>query len=127
MSQDYSIGIAGIQQVQQETVRLMAAAKPSGKFGQAIWLVTQTLHRYAVTITHVVTGSLRAAHRERMIHDEVGFIWIDSSAINPMNHAKPSVYGFYEEQRGGAHAFYKRTVDERSASAVNTATRSIFG
>ena len=40
-----------------------------------------------------------------------GRIYIDPRAVNPRGQ-KPSVYGFYENKRGGEHAFYDRTVEE---------------
>lgn len=120
---DYRVDIRGIQDAQRGNAHLMAAFKPGGKFAKVIWKVTASLHRYAVGITHVITGSLRAAHRMRMQPDGMtGYIWIDQDAVNPRNKQRPSKYGYYEEKRGGSHAFYRRTVEEHfqrtSASAV---------
>jgi hypothetical protein len=41
-----------------------------------------------------------------------GRIYLDPSAINPRTGQKPAVYGYYENKRGGEHAFYDRTVEE---------------
>ena len=118
-----SVHIRGIQEAQRGNAQLMASFKPGGKFAKAVWKVTVSLHRYAVGITHVITGSLKASHRMRMMPDGMtGYIWIDKDAVNPRNRQRPSQYGYYEERRGGTHAFYRRTVEEHfmqaSANAV---------
>jgi hypothetical protein len=43
-----------------------------------------------------------------------GRIYIDPASVNPRSKQKPSIYGYYENKRGGEHAFYDRTVEEFS-------------
>lgn len=122
-----SVHIRGIQEAQRGNAELMASFKPGGKFAKAIWKVTASLHRYAVGITHVITGSLKASHRMRMQPDGMtGYIWIDRAAVNPRNRQRPSKYGYYEERRGGSHAFYRRTVEEHFSQAAARTVKGLY-
>lgn len=111
------MSIEGIQEVQENNLRRIAALQPEGKAGEAVRDALVALHRYAVSITHVGIyngvggGSLRAAHRVEVEGIE-GQIYIDPSARNPRTNKKPAEYGIYEHARGGEHAFYDRTVSE---------------
>lgn len=79
--------------------------------GRAIQWGTAAAHRYAVSITHVLTGSLRASHR-MAVSGLQGRISLDPRARNPRSRQRTAVYGPVEEARGGEHAFYRRTVAE---------------
>lgn len=117
-----AVDLQGLQEAQLDNIKRIAALKPDSHFGVAVKEVTAALHRYAVTITHVwhiKGGGLRASHR--MAFDGLhGRIYIDPSAVNPRGQ-KPSVYGPYEEARGGEHAFYRRTLDESGDKYVGVA------
>ena len=102
--------IEGIQRLQSNNVARIASLRPSGALGQAIQWGTMIAHRYAVVITHVDTGALRAAHRMRVMGAE-GRVYIDPAARNPRSGELPMVYGEIEHARGGSHAFYQRTVE----------------
>lgn len=103
--------IKGIQEAQADNAKRIAALKPQGELGQIIKDQTIAAHRYAISITHVITGSLRASHRMEL-KGLRGRIYLDPGAVNPRTKQKPSIYGFYENKRGGEHAFYDRTVEE---------------
>lgn len=111
---DVSASITGIQELQAWNIRAIAALKPSGAAGEAVRWGTTEAHRHTVAITHVDTGTLRAAHR--MTIEERGKvrgrIFIDRSARNPRTGQRPAVYGVVEHRRGGTHAFYGHTLDE---------------
>jgi hypothetical protein len=109
--------IKGIQQAQRRNQRMIANLRPEGKVGRMIQLALTDLHRYEVSITHVDTGTLRAAHRMRMLGGR-GEIFISPLAVNPRNKGRASVYGAVENERGGSHAFRDRTIDERGEYAV---------
>jgi len=109
MSEEFSI--KGIQEAQAVNAKMIARLQPNGEVGQKIKDLTSSAHRYAVSITHVLTGSLRASHRMEL-KGLRGRIYLDPSAINPRTGQKPAVYGYYENKRGGEHAFYDRTVEE---------------
>lgn len=112
---DVKLTITGLQEAQAANLRMIAEVKPSGALGRAVKYALTELHRHAVAITHVDTGSLRASHRMR--YEEAGAsargeIYIDPAAVNPRTHKRPAEYGVYEHDRGGSHAFYDRTRDE---------------
>lgn len=108
--------IAGIQQAQQANAALIRAVKPGGAVGRAIQYGTIAAQRYAVGITHVDTGALKASHRMRFeAQGPRGLIYIDPSAVNPRSGRRTAVYGPYEHARGGGHAFYERVIAEQGA------------
>ena len=111
MTYDEGLSITGLQEAQADNQRHIAMMKPTGELGSAIREITVGAQRYAITITHVITGSLRASHRME-VKGLRGKIYIDPNAVNPRTEQRPVVYGFYENKRGGEHAFYDRTVDE---------------
>lgn len=115
--------IQGIQEAQQANLRAVAAFGKGGAFDALLADIVRGLHRYAVGITHVDTGALRASHRMRLERRRRrGMIYIDPDAINPRGQ-RPAVYGPVEEKRGGSHAFYRRTVDEAAGRVVTSALR----
>lgn len=119
------IDITEIQKAQQANLKAMLAASPEGGLGKGVKAAAIELHRYSVSITHVGTGSLRAAHRVRMTGPASAEVFIDPGAINPRSKTRPSIYGFYEHARGGAHAFYDRAIAERGKAASQTAIRVV--
>lgn len=116
--------ISGLQETQRANLRHVTAMKPHGAFGRVIQLTTSAAHRYAVTITHVDTGALRASHR-MMISGLRGEIYLDKSAANPRG-GRTSIYGPIEHARGGAHAFYARTESEYGLKAATSGARAGF-
>jgi hypothetical protein len=116
----------GIQEEQARNNRLIAAMRPDGALGEGIRRATMRGHRYAVAITHVDRGALRAAHR-MVVSRLQGVIFIDESAVNPKSGQRPHRYGVFEHDRGGAHAFYDRTVDERGDAMIQDVADSIGG
>lgn len=100
--------IKGLQEAQAAVNKASAAVKPKGAFGRAVKHLTIGARSYAVKITHVDSGGLKAAHREK-ISDLRGEVFIGPGS-GPSG--RPSVYGPYEHARGGDHAFYERTQDE---------------
>lgn len=116
----YSMSIRGLQETQRDNLRRIAALKPGGAMEEGVRVGTLAAHRYAVSLTHVDTGALRASHRvqvRRTWGNRVeGEVYIDPAASRPgLIAARPAQYGFYEHARGGSHAFYERTVLEHGA------------
>ena len=109
---DLDLTITGVQEAQRANLEAIAALRPGGAFGRAVVYATTAAHRYAVAITHVDTGALRASHRVE-VSGLRGRIYIDPGAVNPRSAQRPAVYGPYEHARGGSHAFYQRVVEER--------------
>lgn len=128
------LSIEGIQEVQARNLKRIAAMQPSGAAGEAVRDAIVALHRYAVAITHVGKyqrngttvggGSLRAAHRMEL-EGLSGMVYIDPSAKNPRSKTKPVEYGVYENERGGEHAFYDRTINEEGPKVSGMVTARI--
>lgn len=121
----WRVSIKGIQEAQRANIRHIAAMKPGGGFGRAIQYATIQAHRYATSITHVDTGSLKASHRMD-VSGLRGRVYIDPSSPGIRGRTattrrsystkqRPSVYGPFEHGRGGKHAFYQRTREEHSS------------
>lgn len=125
------LSIEGIQEVQQRNLRRIAVMKTGGKGEDAVRDALIALHRYAVQITHVGKyaggGALRASHRIEM-DGMAGKIYIDPNSTSPRRSSstsRPSVYGVYEHERGGEHAFYDRTVEEIGPNVIARTTQAI--
>lgn len=130
-----NISITNLQEAQAANQRRIAMLQPEDELGEMVRDVTVDLQRYLISITHVGRyrqskkgtyyyartggiggGALRASQRVD-VQGAVGRIFIDAGAVNPLTKSKPSVYGVYEERRGGGHAAYGRTVAERWPTA----------
>lgn len=113
----FKVGIAGIQKAQRANSRALAALKPSGAMGRAVQEMTAMAQRFAIAITHVDTGALRASHRMRIeSRGSRGRVFIDRAARNPRSGRRTADYGPVEHRRGGTHAFYERTRREHGAT-----------
>ena len=110
-----SMTIEGLQEAQAAMNKINAAFEPRGAYEKAVQFVTLGALSYLIQITHVDTGAYRAAHRSQFTagQEPRGIIYVDPSARNPRSGRAVSEYAVYEEDRGGSHAAYKRTVDER--------------
>lgn len=125
------MNIQEIQEAQAHFNRIMASLEPRSAYGEAIKVAGLGAVHYAEKITHVDTGALKASHRFEMYADESGgTVFIDPGAVRKDGKV-PSVYGPYEEARGGSHAFYERTVNEAGerlgALALKTLTEAFDG
>lgn len=118
-------GIKGLQEAQQANLKIIAAVKPSGGLGRAVLYAATEAHRYAVSITHVDTGALKASHRIEKIGAASYRIFIDPAGKNPRTGSRTSVYGPAEHNRGGEHAFYERTLAERDKEIAVRAYKSL--
>ena len=117
--------IRGLQEAQRGNLKMVAAMKPEGGFGEAIRAGTVAAHRYAVVETHVDTGALRASHRMKVSRLE-GKVSIDPSARNPRSNALVAQYGAVEEARGGEHAFYDRAVNRHGSNIAKQITAALI-
>jgi hypothetical protein len=121
-----ALTIRGVQEAQRDNIQDIAELKPSGAMGRMIQQVSEELHRYTVSITHVITGALRASHRMELTNGGLrGRIFIDESSTRPGG-GRPAEYGYYENERGGSHAFYDRTIAERMEFAFSKAARGFI-
>jgi hypothetical protein len=124
---DPRVQIEGLKELQAYNERLMAGLR--GPFlNKAVRDTTLGAHKYAKSITHVVTGTLRASHRMEIVSArQQGIISIDRSARNPYNGGMPYEYGVYEHDRGDDHAFYARTVSEYGDTALRSGVEILMG
>jgi hypothetical protein len=123
---DIKLTISGLQEAQDDNARRIEAMKPTGAVGEAVKHVTAGAHRYLVAVTHVDTGAYRASQRMDLdLRGLRGRLYVDPTATNPRSGQKPSVYGEYEEARGGEHAAYERTEKEAGPRLVEEAVRII--
>jgi len=115
MTFNVKMTITGIQEAQAKNNRVIAALQPSGALGRAVQYGVIAAHRGAVGLTHVDTGALRSSHRMEVAGLR-GRVYIDPTARNPRSRQRTELYGSYEHERGGTHAFYARTVTEQGPS-----------
>ena len=119
--------ITGLQEAQAANNKLIAALKPGDAFGRAIRYATTAAHRYAVALTHVDTGALRASHRMAIEENFLrGKVYIDPSGRNPRSSVRTAEYGPAEHARGGEHAFYERVLSEYGDTIAEEAGRMIM-
>lgn len=111
--------VQGMQEAQAALRQVERAAKAGGPLERVVGYAATRLHRYAVGITHVDSGELKGAHRVRMAGTRAE-IYIAPDAANDHGQ-RPAEYGVYEHERGGDHAFYRRTVDEMGQQTLNDA------
>ncbi len=116
--------IEGLQEAQEANLHNIRALRPTSNFGRAIQVATVLAEQSAVVKTHVLTGTLRASHRMK-INGLRGVIYIDPQAANPRTKQKPSVYGVYEHNRGGSHAFYERVEREDGTRIAENAANEL--
>ena len=120
---NWKLTIKGLEAAQAVNRRRITALQPANEFGRAIQYAVLELQSYAKQITHIDTSALQASHLGE-VQGLRGRIYINPSAINPRG-ARPEEYGPYEHSRGGAHAFYDRTVSERGPGVVAETGRRI--
>ena len=104
--------IGDIQRAQAANNKVVSELKPRNAYGEAIRNLTTGAQAYAQKITHVDTGGLKASHRVKLYRSQLkGEVSLDQGASRS-DGGRPAVYGFFEHQRGGTHAFYERTEKE---------------
>ena len=111
--------VAAVQQMERE----IRSAR--GAFRRAIGRAAEHSQRYARQITHVDTGELQAAHRAAYTAPLRAEVYIDQGRTN-IRGGHPHIYGVYEHNRGGGHAFYARTVSEEGTAILAEAANTII-
>lgn len=105
------VTIRGVQEAQRANEQMIAAMRPRGAFGHAIQAATAAVHRYAIGISHVDTGTMKASHRMK-VRELTGVVDLDRTSRNPRSRTPAHEYGYHEHERGGSHAYYERTLRE---------------
>jgi len=125
---DVKLTITGLQEAQEANLRMIAAVKPKdSRLSEAVRYGAVEAQRYAESITHVWKyrgGALKASHRIAWDGGLTATISIDEKAVNPRGQ-RPAIYGPYEHRRGGQHAFYQRTAEERGVK-ISQGMRDYF-
>ena len=114
-----SVTIQGADEVQRALDRAARVAQQGGALQGAVGAAARQTHAYAVDLSHVDTGALRASH----VIEQRGLravIYPSPAVTNPRSGKSPAEYGPYEHARGGSHAFYARTFD-RADQIADTA------
>lgn len=123
----FSLDIRDIQTAMRENQAMIQKLRSGSGFRRALAFALPAAHRYAVSITHVDTGALRASHRMGYLGATRAEIYIDPGAVGP--HGPPAHYGPYEHARGGSHAYYDRTISEAGPriadQALNIAAKDL--
>ena len=131
--------LRGLEKLQAANMKLLDGINPKLGLYEGVKVATQLLHRYAINITHVQTGTLKRSHVVDfaaggvqtfrfgfpIVDKAIGRIYINPAARNPVTGAMPVDYGPMEHRKGGSHAFYKRTVDEHGKFAAGVAISRI--
>lgn len=117
------VSIYGIQEAQAAANRAVNAARPGGALEAVVREAAVVAQRYAVAITHVDTGALKASHRIRLAGTRAE-IYLDPAARRS-DGRRPAQYGPHEHARGGSHAFYERVAEERTNEIGAAAMRAM--
>jgi len=103
---EIEIEIKGLAETQARMERLLEEISAQGGLEAIIAKGTLRAHRYAVGITHFISGRLRNSH----------FPQVTATANQVYGTIGTNVaYAMIEHNRGGDHAFYERTVSEDGA------------
>ncbi len=132
--------LRGLERLQAANRKLMEGINPRGGLGKGVKVATLHLHKHAVAITHVQTGTLKRSHIMDfasggvqtyrfgipIVQKAVGRIYINPGATNPVTGERPAEYGPVEHAKRGSHAFYKRAVAEQGRAAGALAISAII-
>lgn len=120
-----SVGIYGIDAVDRALKDAAKAANKAGPLGEVVFAAAQHAAAYATEISHVWTGALQESHSI----DQAGgraVVYPNPAVINPISLKSPAEYGPYEHARGGSHAFYARTINERGTDIAQGAIAALL-
>lgn len=102
-----TVEIRGLEEAQRTLNAQLQRVDPRGGLRDTMTLATGMLHRYATGIVHVRTGRLKNS-----------IFWqVESAGNSIIGRVGTNVaYAQAEHARGGAHAFFARTVAEEGPS-----------
>lgn len=116
---DYSVKLEGFDKLQEAMLKAIEAVKPSGELGDSVKQALVMAQAYAAQITDQDTGTLARSHLIQYAGGSSGFVYPSPYNINPKSRKPAAYYAIYEENRGGGHAFYARTIDERGQAILS--------
>lgn len=125
--------MARAQKALQAHLQIVKALQPDSDLGAAVKGVALGAHAYAQKIVHVDTANLKNALRIDPHYGAVGGYgtgagrhWTAAAVEvggwpHPRSGVPANVYGYWEHDRGGSHAFFDRTVREAGDRLVRAA------
>lgn len=123
---DYSVKLEGFDKAQEAMLKAIEAVKPRGAMGEAVKESLLSVQAYAAQITDQDTGTLARSHLIQYAGGASGFVYPSPYNINPRSRKPAAYYAIYEENRGGGHAFYARTINERGQAILSKASQHII-
>lgn len=115
--------VRGLEKIQAARLQLLKAMEPQGAFGRAVLYATTELAQGVMERIHVDTGTYRAAQIPR-VQGLVGRVYTGAYR-NPKSGTPASVYGPYEEARGGSHAAYANTYKSDGPRVLGRAAQMV--
>ena len=111
--------IQGLEKIQAARLKLLQDMQPSGALGKAVLYATTELYSGVKGRIHKDTGTYSAAQIVK-VSGLVGQVYTGAYS-NPKSGTAASVYGPYEEARGGSHATYSNTYQQDGVRIAETA------
>jgi len=118
-----TITVRGYEEIQAANMRILEGMKPDGALGRAVLYATRALQQGTASRAHRDTGTL-AASQMAEVQGLQGRVYTADNA-NPKSGDLASVYGPFEEARGGDHAFYNQTMESDAPTILEVAGAQI--
>ena len=120
---DFRFETDGLAAAQAIIRQAYLAAKPSGRLPQLVHAVTLRASAESSRMAPYLTGTLSYAHRERMISNRVGEVYIDPAVRNIILGGMPAIYGPAVHRMGPPRNWMERTVNEKGQKIVAQAAQ----
>ena len=104
-----SVTVQGADKVQQALEQAVQVVQPGGEMDKAVTFAVRRAHYYMRGIVHVDTGALKSSLTVQQGR-HAAYLYSDPTVVNPRSRQRPAMYGYYEDRRGGDHAFYDCTM-----------------
>ena len=101
----------GMEEVKRALDEAARIAQRGGALEKSAAFAARRAYYYVRSITHVDTGALKASHVIEQ-HGLRAYVYPSPAIINPRSRQRVTDYAFYENRRGGSHAFYTRMLEK---------------
>jgi len=118
-----NVTVQGYQQLQAAFEKIVADMRPNGGLGRAVLYATQQYQAGVKGRAHVDTGTYQSSITPD-VQGLMGRVYTAANR-NPKSGAAASVYGPYEERRGGSHAAYGLTFQQDTPRIAGEAIRIV--
>jgi hypothetical protein len=116
--------VQGLEKIQAARMQLIYAMQPNGALGKAVLLGTTQMFRGVQTRIHRDTGTYAAAQIPK-VNGLKGMVYTGAYK-NPKSGQAASVYGPFEEARGGGHAAYANTFKGDAPGVMHDAIKIVI-